>query len=137
MAGVFAIFLLLKYFGHLPPRWVALGVIPVGIYALMLPLTHALFPLVSPWQHLSPLLSLGFVLFYPLAILLHLLGVGGWLDPLLQWLWHLPEGSVELRSLPLWTLPCYVALALLAVRRRSAFAGMGVAALGTLLWMGS
>lgn len=136
MAGVFAIFLLLKYFGHLPSRWVALGVIPVGIYALMLPLTHALFPVLSPWQHLSPLLSLGFVLFYPLAILLHLLGVGGWMDPLLQWLWHLPAGSVEFRSLPPWTLPLYIALALMAVRSRLAFAGMGGAVLGTLVWMG-
>jgi competence protein ComEC len=91
----------------------------------------------SPWQHLSPLLSLGFVLFYPLAILLHLLGIGGCLDPLLQWLWHLPGGSVEFRSLPVWTLPLYIALALMAVRSRLAFAGMGVAVLGTLVWMGS
>jgi competence protein ComEC len=135
MGGVFAIFLLLRHWGHLSPWFVGGLVIPVGIYLLMFPVSHTLFPIVSPWQHLSPLLSLAFVPFYPLSILLHLLGLGGVLDPLLAWIWHLPEGTVAVKSLPVWLLPLYGALALAAIRFRLALWLMfGVAVLG-MIWL--
>ncbi|WP_292661617.1 ComEC/Rec2 family competence protein [Nitratifractor sp.] len=128
LAGVFYIYLLLRYWGR-RSRWLFAGlVLPVGIFLLMLPIVHSLFPLVSPWQWLSPLLSLLFTLFYPLAILLHLAGAGGILDGALGWLWSLPSAP-EARTLPHWTLAAYLPLSLLAIRYRWAFVAVGLFAL--------
>jgi len=85
----------------------------------MLPVGHALFPAVNPWQFLSPVLSLLFVPFYPLEMLLHLVGLGGVLDGVLDWLFSLPS-SVETgeKLLPPWALWGYGVTALLAIRFR-------------------
>jgi competence protein ComEC len=135
MSGVFAIFLLLKHWGHLPPWVVGALVVPLGIYLLMAPVSHSLFPVVSPWQHLSPLLSLLFVLFYPLEIFLHLVGMGGVMDPWLGRLWELPEGSVEMRILPGWLLPIYGMMAFAAIRYRAVLLSMLAGSLFSLLWL--
>ncbi|ADV47267.1 ComEC/Rec2 family competence protein [Nitratifractor salsuginis] len=122
MTGVFFIFLLLRYFGHLP-EWIVGGVIlPIGVFWLMLPVGHSLFPSVNPWQFLSPLLSLLFVPFYPLAILLHLLGAGGILDEVLSRLFTLPLDSETVEKiLPSWVLWGYGVTALLSIRYRWIF----------------
>ena len=135
MTGVFFIFLLLRHFGDLP-RWiVAALVVPVGIFWLMQPVTHALFPQLSLWQFVSPLLSLLFVPFYPLAIGLHLLGAGGVLDGMLEWLWSLPgEGSVE-RGLPVWVLGMYAFGAFAAIRYRYALYALFVLSGASILWL--
>jgi competence protein ComEC len=119
MTGVFFIFLLLRYFGHLR-EWIVAGVIlPLGVFCLMLPVGHSLFGILSPWQFLSPLLSLLFVPFYPLAMVLHLLGMGGILDGALAWLFSLPSpGGVTEKLLPGWVLWGYGITALLAIRSR-------------------
>lgn len=77
--GVFYIFLLLHYFSHVHKLMMTL-IISFGIFMLMLPVVHMVFPLTTPLQLLSPFLSLLFSLFYPLSILLHLLGIGGVFD---------------------------------------------------------
>jgi len=59
------------------------------------------FPLTTPLQLLSPFLSLLFSAFYPLSMLLHLLGIGGVFDtPLLQlFMMNSSANSVVLPSL--------------------------------------
>jgi competence protein ComEC len=135
LAGVFSIFLILRHWESLPSWLLSLFAIPLGIYLLMLPVSHTLFPAVNPWQNLSPLLSLLFVPFYPLAILLHFFGMGGLLDPWLFTLWSLPEGATVSRSLPEWVLPLYTALALGAVRYRRLFRALFLIGLGTGYWL--
>ncbi len=132
MSGVFAIFLLLKWWGDLPGRIVALAVIPLGVYLLMAPVAHTLFALANPWQNLSPLLSLLFVPFYPLALGSHLLGLGGLFDGVLQWLWSLPGEESYLRQLPVEFLGFYGGLALAATRFRWAFYGLLVTAFSAM-----
>ena len=134
VTGVFYIYLLLRYWGNRSPWLFALLIMPVGIYLAMLPISHTIFPQVSPWQWISPLLSLLFTLFYPLAILLHLIGHGDLFDPALQWLWSLPS-EPETRTLPLWFGLSYIALSLLAIRFRWAFLGVGAMSLGAALWL--
>ncbi len=134
VAGVFYIYLLLHHWGSRSPWLFALLIMPVGIYLAMLPISHTIFPQVSPWQWISPLLSLLFALFYPLAILLHLVGRGDLFDPALQWLWSLPS-SWETQTLPLWFGLSYIALSLLAVRFQWAFFGVGMMSLGAALWL--
>ncbi len=118
--GVFYIYLLLHYWGERSMRLFASVILPVGLMLLMLPVTHALFPSLSGWQWLSPILSLLFIPFYPLAIALHLIGHGDLFDPLLLRLWDLPSAPAS-ELLPLWVLGIYLPLSIAAVRFRRAF----------------
>ncbi|DAB40159.1 MAG TPA: transporter [Sulfurovum sp. UBA12169] len=120
VAGVFYIFLVLRYVKHATKWLVTLVVIPLGIFVLMLPVVHTVFGLTTPYQLLSPLLSLLFVPFYPLAMVLHLLQWGDMLDEPLAWLFNLPHGGEQM-LLPLWGFGAYVLLSLGAVWSRPLF----------------
>ena len=129
VAGVFYIFLLLQYAKQSPAWLITLLFIPAGIFLLMLPVVHTVFGVTSPYQLLSPLLSVLFILFYPLTMLLHLLGEGGLFDPVLLWLFSLPKTGEE-HFLSLWLGAGYVLLSLAAIRWRRAFYALLVTALG-------
>ena len=120
VAGVFYIFLLLRYFDSANKWVVTLLVIPIGIFILMLPIVHSIFGMTSSYQLLSPLLSILFVPFYPAVMLLHLLGVGGIWDSVLLWLFSLPQESQE-KLLPMWAMVGYVALSIGAIWQRRLF----------------
>jgi competence protein ComEC len=120
VAGVFYIFLLLHYTKHLN-RWiVSFLVLPIGIFILMLPVVHVVFGTTSIYQLLSPILSILFVPFYPLVMLLHLLGFGDLLDGELQWLFSLPDESRE-KLLPLWAMLAYVGVSVGAIYSKRVF----------------
>jgi len=120
VAGVFYIFLLLQYTKGYNKWIVTLLVIPVGIFLLMLPIVHMVFGTTSFYQLLSPILSILFIPFYPLAMLLHLLGIGYIFDTALLWLFDLPVKGEE-HLLPLWMGIVYIILSLAAVRYRLIF----------------
>jgi len=129
IAGVFYIFLVLSYCQKASRKWVALVCIPAGIFVLMQPLVHGIFGVTTIWQLLSPLLSLGFIIFYPVSMVLHLVGYGGVLDGVLTWLFALPEVSGE-HLLPWWGVIGYGVLSLVAIWRREALAVLLTVALG-------
>ncbi|MFT7824162.1 MAG: ComEC/Rec2 family competence protein [Sulfurimonas sp.] len=128
VAGVFAIFLLLKYTKHIGQKTVTLAVIPTGIFILMLPVVHSIFPVTTPYQLLSPLLSLLFIPFYPLAMAVHLAGHGGVFDTVLLWLFALPD-EAEMQLLPARILFGYILLALLSMRYKGAFVLLSLSSL--------
>ena len=134
VAGVFYIYLLLYYTQHLSKWWVVLVVIPFGIFVLMLPVVHTIFPLSARCQLLSPLLSLLFTPFYPLVMVLHLVGEGGVLDGGLLKLFSLACETQE-RLLPWWGGVGYVLLSLGAVRQKRLFWLLLAVALGVALWL--
>ena len=120
IAGVFYIYLLLYY---LPKdfKWLmTLLFIPVGIFVLMLPIIHSVFPLTTLYQLFSPVLSLVFVPFYPLSILAHLLSLGDFADDSLLRLFSLKVASYEL-LLPWEYVSAYVLVSLLAMGHRYIF----------------
>ncbi len=129
MAGVFYIFLLLKYSTQLSKQHIMLWVIPLGIFLLMLPVVHLLFPVTSPWQLLSPILSLLFVPFYPLVMGLHLIGMGDLIDPWLTALFALPTTPTT-SLLPWWAGTLYGVLSLAAIRYRTEFMILMIVAAG-------
>jgi len=120
VAGVFYIFLLLQYSKGVKTWIISLISIPLGIFILMLPVVHAVFGVTSNYQLLSPLLSVLFIPFYPLVMLLHLLGFGAVFDDVLLWLFGLPLESTE-HLLPTWVMVTYVGLSLWAIWSRKAF----------------
>lgn len=120
VAGVFYIFLLLQYVQKSNKWLISLLFIPWGIFILMLPVVHTFFGVTSVYQLISPLLSLLFVPFYPLVILLHLLGIGDIFDDVLLWLFSLPKESVE-AFLPLWMMLGYMGLSIGAIWYRKLF----------------
>ena len=120
IAGVFYIFLLLQYTQGQSKWVVSLLVIPLGIFLMMLPVVHTIFTATSPWQLSSPLLSILFIPFYPLVIVLHLVGAGDLLDTLLKGLFTLPQ-SAETHLFPLWLGVLYLGLSVSAIFERKAF----------------
>ena len=114
VAGVFYIFLILHYVKAYNKWLVSLLFIPIGIFLLMLPIVHTVFTMTSTYQLLSPLLSLLFMPFYPLVMLLHLLGFGSALDEVLLWLFHLPKEGVS-SLVPWWLLVIYLSLSLVSI----------------------
>ena len=129
VAGVFYIFLLLHYFVD-THKWVmSLLVIPFGIFILMQPVVHSIFGMTSMYQLLSPFLSILFVPFYPLVIVLHLFGMGGMLDTLLLELFALPKNGVEHLLSP-WLVFWYVGLSLGAIWYRKVFYMVLIIAIG-------
>ncbi len=132
--GVFYIFLLLQY-SKTSSKWmITLLFIPVGIFLLMLPVVHSIFGMTSPYQLYSPLLSLLFILFYPLVMVLHLLGIGGILDSLLLGLFSLPKESIE-HLLPWWVTGLYVGLSVYSIFDKRAFYVLLTAALSYALYI--
>jgi competence protein ComEC len=111
--GVFYIFLLLQYFSHLNKYLITL-IISFGIFILMLPIVHLIFPLVSPLQLLSPFLSMIFGIFYPISMGLHLLGMGGLFDGLLLTLFSLKSGESYL-LINIWYGIVYLILSIMAI----------------------
>jgi competence protein ComEC len=132
VAGVFSIFLLLQYTKTLDVMVVKFLIIPFGIFILMQPVVHSYFGVTTAYQLLSPFLSLAFIPFYPIVILLHLIGYGGILDEILLWLFTLPQESIE-HSIPTWIVSIYIVLAIMSIFSKRVF---GVLLLSAISYVG-
>ena len=120
VAGVFYIFLLLQYSKGVKAWIITLIFIPLGIFVLMLPVVHTVFAVTSVYQLLSPLLSLLFIPFYPLVMVLHLLGFGNLFDTALLALFAMPQSSAEV-LLPIWVMLGYIGLSIGAIWSKKLF----------------
>ena len=122
VAGVFYIFLLLKYLPNWAKRNIVIEafVISFGVFLLMFPFAHFFFGNFSMYQLSSPLASLGFSIFYPISILLHLVSFGDMFDKFLKWYFNLGVKGVEI-FLPLGAFLLYLALSFWAIFSKRAF----------------
>ena len=122
VAGVFYIFLILKWFKKSSKYMIAVIYIPFGVFLLMLPIAHTFFSVTNIYQLSSPLLSLIFIPFYPLAILLHIISFGDVFDPLLSLLFGLPDimPTKEVLLSP-WIIWGYIILSFFAILYRYVF----------------
>lgn len=122
MAGVFYIFLFVKHCPKIPIFWyfVAFNVV---IFFSITPLVHYFFPYFSPYQLVSVPVSVAFVAFFPLMIILHIFGFGGIFDKWLDMVVSAEIPSIDYYlSLPL-TL-CYVALSFGAIVSKKCYVAM-------------
>lgn len=133
VAGVYMIYLYLAYWGGYSRMRIYVG-LSVWIYFAMLPIIHAVFDQFSWAQLSSPLTSMAFDLFYPVTVILHLLGIGGIADGMIGSLLSLPATPLHL-SAPLWFAVLYVMTALAASRIKEAFWTLNVL-MGVFFGMG-
>ncbi len=112
-SGVFYIFLLLKYFKH-KKLILNLITIPFGVFVLMFPISHYFFGNFSIYQLFSPIISVLFIPFYPVAILLHLFGFGYIFDSAIETLLNLNLNANSFYT-PILLLLIYIALSIKAI----------------------
>ena len=131
VAGVYFIYLFLHYWGKWEGWKVYVG-LTFWIYVIMLPIIHTLFPLFSQLQLTSPFTSMAYDLFYPLSVVLHMVGWGGVMDDALSSFLSISASGRTLQT-PLWFFYLYVVTALLSWREEIAFWLLN--ALGVLFFM--
>ena len=120
IVGVLYIFLLLRELNWVNSWIVKSLLISVGIFILMVPITHIIFGNTSIYQLLSPILSILFTIFYPLSLILHILGIGNLLDTPLEYLLSLDISNYQLFT-PLWLTLLYTILSIVAIFKRYLF----------------
>lgn len=113
VSGVFYIFLFLIHFKHLHKVWQFI-LVPIFVYITMLPLSLVIFSNFSIYHPLSIVWTSLFTIFYPLSIVLHIVGLGGLLDPALESLISLGESEQSVEIGYTW-LALYALISLLSI----------------------
>jgi len=117
VCGVFAILLFIRL-AESWPRPAQLAGVYLWVYLLMLPLSLYLFGTFSLYHPLSVVWSVLFMVFYPLAMLLHLIGMGGLFD---HWLlMGLAQGEAVNVVIPGMVAAAVLVVALAGLRYRKA-----------------
>ncbi|GAA7404554.1 ComEC/Rec2 family competence protein [Helicobacter pylori] len=101
------------------------------VFLNMLIIAHAFFPMFSPYQLFSIPLGLIFIVFFPLSLLLHAVGLGSLLDRILNMPLAIPTISV---SSPLWLLGVHLFLTILSARFFKVYLSMNVLSMGFFLY---
>ncbi|GAA9395365.1 ComEC/Rec2 family competence protein [Helicobacter pylori] len=101
------------------------------IFLNMLIIAHAFFPMFSPYQLFSIPLGLIFVVFFPLSLFLHAVGLGSLLDSILNMPLTIPTISV---FSPLWLLGVHLFLTILSARFFKVYLSMNVLSTGFFLY---
>ncbi|MGN8390260.1 ComEC/Rec2 family competence protein [Helicobacter pylori] len=103
----------------------------VLVFLNMLIVAHAFFPMFSPYQLFSIPLGLIFIVFFPLSLFLHAVGLGSLLDNILSMPLTIPTISV---SSPLWLLGAHLFLTIVSARFFKVYLSMNVLSMGFFLY---
>ncbi len=101
------------------------------VFLNMLIIVHAFFPMFSPYQLFSIPLGLIFIVFFPLSLLLHAVGLGSLLDHILSMPLTIPTISIPS---PLWLLGVHLFLTILSARFFKVYLSMNVLSAGFFLY---
>ncbi|GAA7475794.1 ComEC/Rec2 family competence protein [Helicobacter pylori] len=101
------------------------------VFLNMLIIAHAFFPMFSPYQLFSIPLGLIFIVFFPLSLFLHAVGLGSLLDRILNMPLTIPTISVPS---PLWLLGAHLFLTILSARFFKVYLSMNVLSAGFFLY---
>ncbi|WP_198544655.1 ComEC/Rec2 family competence protein [Helicobacter pylori] len=137
VCGVWYIFLFLKHtqiffktssFLRRSFQVISLSVL---VFLNMLIIAHAFFPMFSPYQLFSIPLGLIFIVFFPLSLFLHAVGLGSLLDHTLSMPLTIPTISIPS---PLWLLGAHLCLTILSTRFFKVYLSMNVLSVGFFLY---
>ncbi|MFP6042982.1 ComEC/Rec2 family competence protein [Helicobacter pylori] len=101
------------------------------VFLNMLIVVHAFFPMFSPYQLFSIPLGLIFIVFFPLSLFLHAVGLGSLLDNILSMPLIIPTISVPS---PLWLLGVHLCLTILSARSFKVYLSMNILSAGFFLY---
>ncbi|RVZ22842.1 ComEC family DNA internalization-related competence protein [Helicobacter pylori] len=101
------------------------------VFLNMLIIAHAFFPMFSPYQLFSIPLGLIFIVFFPLSLFLHAVGLGSLLDHFLSMPLTIPTISIPS---PLWLLGVHLFLTILSTRFFKVYLSMNVLSAGFFLY---
>lgn len=119
IAGVFYIFLFIKYFKNLN-KIVAFFFFNIWIFLALNPIIHYFFGVSSYEQMLSPIFTILFSIFYPLSLFLHLINYGDVFDNLLKIWIDKNIHSVDIFT-SLYLFVFYIIISLLSIFSKKAF----------------
>ncbi|EQD89706.1 competence family protein [Helicobacter pylori SouthAfrica50] len=137
VCGVWYIFLFLKHArvflknSSLWMRFFQVISLSALVFLNMLIIVHAFFPMFSPYQLFSIPLGLVFIVFFPLSLLLHAVGLGSLLDQMLSMPLEIPTISI---FSPLWLLGVHLFLTILSARFFKVYLSMHVLSAGFFLY---
>ncbi len=117
--GVFYIFLFIKYFSKFN-RYFLFVFFNIWIYLALSPIVFYIFEIASVHQLYSPLFSLGFSLFYPTALVLHLVGFGGLFDDILSYWLSIDIKTFQI-TISFYFIAIYFVISLFSIRYKYAF----------------
>ncbi|MGL2448920.1 ComEC/Rec2 family competence protein [Helicobacter pylori] len=106
-------------------------ILSVLVFLNMLIIAHAFFPMFSPYQLFSIPLGLIFIVFFPLSLFLHAVGLGSLLDHILSTPLTIPTISV---SSPLWLLGAHLFLTIVSARFFKVYLSMNGLSMGFFLY---
>ncbi|WP_162970187.1 ComEC/Rec2 family competence protein [Helicobacter pylori] len=137
VCGVWYIFLFLKHArvflknSSLWMRFFQVISLSALVFLNMLIIVHAFFPMFSPYQLFSIPLGLVFIVFFPLSLFLHAVGLGSLLDQMLSMPLTIPTISI---FSPLWLLGVHLCLTILSARFFKVYLSMHVLSAGFFLY---
>ena len=127
--GVFYIMLFFRYFKPTFKNGILMNFF---VFLMMFVFSHTVFSNMSIYQFLSPFATLLFTLFYPLAIFLHIVGLGGLMDRMIEGYLHLGDNFYDYK-LPLWFGILFLGFSLAAYYKKRAFYGINLLAFSIVL----
>lgn len=133
IAGVFYIFLFLKYFQKLH-KIVQLLLFNFWIYLAINPITHYFFGATALEQLYSPLVTIAFSIFYPISAVLHLLHLGELFDSFIHTIINTQIKSTEVFT-PLYFFIFYIVISLLAIISKKIFIILNFLLVGYSFWL--
>ncbi len=133
VAGVFYIFVVFRYFVGVSNIKIAI-VLPFSTYIFMMPIVHMIFGTLSAFQLLSPVLSIVFIIFYPLSLFLHFIGYGYIFDDILIKLLDMPTSSSEIYTDKLFFI-WYMIISILSIWYKVAFVLLILSSIVFCLWI--
>ena len=133
IAGVFYIFLLLKYSQNIN-KIALFFIFNIWIYLALNPITHYFFATVSFMQLYSPVVTLIFILFYPLELFLHIIGYGYLFDDyILKYLQY--HTTISIYTTPIWFLIYYIAISFLSIFNKKIFLLLNISFIVFNIWL--
>lgn len=119
VSGIFYIYLFLKYI-HIKNKLAYILLLNIIIFLNMFLISHYTFYSFSLWAVLSPLITLAFVIFYPLVLVLHIIGFGGIFDSFIFFVANYDFAIVETKT-PFWLLVIFICISFMAIFNKFAY----------------
>ncbi|PAF49984.1 hypothetical protein BKH41_01410 [Helicobacter sp. 12S02232-10] len=133
VAGVFYIFLFVKYFPKM--HFILYGIFfNLAIFFNIAPIVHYFFPYFSLYQLASIPVGIVFVVFFPLSLGLHFFGFGNMFDDFLLQAFLIHPPFIEYYA-PTWFVLAYVGISLGAVYSKRIYLFLNVCSIGFFIFL--